>query len=328
MIVVTGGAGFIGSNLIAGLASDTREPIIVCDSLLGADKWRNLAKHPVEDVIAPPDLFDWLSAHALNVSAVFHMGAISSTTATDADTVIATNVRLSLDLWDWCGHHGVRLIYASSASVYGDGSAGFADEQTPESMARLHPLNLYGWSKLLVDRRISRLAEHVRIRPPQWCGLRFFNVYGPNEYHKEGQLSVVHAAYQQIRDTGGCRLFKSHRPDYADGAQLRDFVWVGDCVDVMRFLYRNPEISGLFNVGTGEANTFNALAEATFAALDLPVRVDYIDMPAAVRAHYQYHTQADIQRLRAQGYAKPFTPLAEGVRMYVRQFLSADDPYR
>ncbi len=328
MIVVTGGAGFIGSNLVAGLNAEASDPIIVCDTLDGGDKWRNLAKHAVDDVIAPPQLFDWLDAHAMDVSAIFHMGAISATTASDADAVIATNVRLSLDLWDWCGRHGARFIYASSASVYGDGSAGFADGQTLGAMAELRSLNLYGWSKLTVDRRFARLAVHTRSCPPQWCGLRFFNVYGPNEYHKEGQLSVAHAAYGQIRDTGGCRLFKSYRSDFADGAQRRDFVWVGDCIDVMIFLYRKAGVSGLFNVGTGEATTFAALAEATFAAMDRPARIDYIDMPAALRVHYQYHTQADIQRLREHGYTQPFTPLADGVRTYVQDYLATDDPYR
>ncbi len=222
----------------------------------------------------------------------------------------------------------MRLIYASSAAVYGDGSAGFDDDCTLDAMAQLQPLNPYGWSKLLFDRKVAQFAGRMTRLPGQWAGLRFFNVYGPNEYHKGGQRSVVPQFWQQIKETGQARLFKSEHPDYADGAQARDFIHVDDCVRIMLWLYDNYGISGLFNVGTGQARTFADLANAIFTAEGVEPRIEYIDMPDAVRDQYQYFTQARIDRLREAGYDQAFTSLEEGVRSYVQDYLATGDPYR
>ncbi len=328
MIVVTGGAGFIGSNLLAGLEARGEDPAIVCDLLGDGDKWRNIAKREIADIIPPDRLFDWLASNASDVHQIFHLGAISSTTERDADAIVANNFQLTRELWNWCAQHGNRFIYASSAAVYGDGSAGFEDDLDPAAMSALRPLNPYGWSKLVFDRRAARLAAHRGHYPGQWAGLRFFNVYGPNEYHKGGQRSVVPQFWEQVRDSGRACLFRSHHPDYPDGGQLRDFVHVDDCVDVMLWLYDNASVSGLFNLGTGEARSFNDLATALFAALGKPANIEFIDTPPQIRQHYQYYTQARMDRLRAAGYERPFTTLEDGVRDYVQNYLEAADPYR
>jgi ADP-L-glycero-D-manno-heptose 6-epimerase len=328
MIVVTGGAGFIGSNLLAGLEARGADPVVVCDVLGKEEKWRNIAKREIEDIVPPDALAGWLETNASRVHMVFHLGAISSTTERDADAIVANNFRLTSDLWDWCARHGIRFVYASSAAVYGGGEAGFDDALDAQALARLRPLNPYGWSKLLSDRRTARLAAHRGHHPEQWAGLRFFNVYGPNEYHKGGQQSVVPQFHRQIVETGTARLFRSHHPDYADGGQLRDFVHVDDCVAVMLWLYDNPSVSGLFNLGTGEARSFADLARALFAALGRPADIDFVDTPPHIRQHYQYFTQAKMERLRAAGYDRPFTGLEDGVRDYVQNYLAADDPYR
>jgi ADP-L-glycero-D-manno-heptose 6-epimerase len=328
MIVITGGAGFIGSNLAAALEARGEGPVVICDVLGNEEKWRNIAKREIEDLVPPGELLDWLDSHASGVHMIFHLGAISSTTETDADAIIANNFRLTGDLWSWCTLHGTRLIYASSAAVYGDGSGGFDDSLEASALAGLRPLNPYGWSKLLFDRRAARLATHRGHHPEQWAGLRFFNVYGPNEYHKGGQRSVVPQFHEQISESGRARLFRSHHPDYEDGGQLRDFVHVDDCVDVMLWLYDNPAVNGLFNLGTGKARSFADLVAALFAAMDLPAAVDFVDTPPHIRRHYQYFTEANIDRLRAAGYDRPFISLEDGVRDYVRNYLVADDPYR
>lgn len=327
MIVVTGGAGFIGSNLLAGLESQGAGDLVLCDRLGRDGKWRNVAKRDLADIVPPERLFDFLDASAGAVEAVFHLGAISTTTETDGDLVVASNLRLSLDLWTWCARHGVRLIYASSAATYGDGALGFDDDGAAAALAKLRPLNLYGWSKHLFDRRVAALVARGAPSPPQWAGLKFFNVYGPNEYHKDGQVSVVLKNFREIEATGRAVLFRSHRPDFADGGQRRDFVWVGDCVDVMLWLFRSPAVSGLFNLGTGRARTFADLAAAVFAALGRAPQIDYVDMPANIRNQYQYHTEARMHRLAAAGYNGPFTALEDGVARYVRGYLTAPDNF-
>ncbi len=328
MIVVTGGAGFIGSNLVAALEERGGDEIVVCDALGSEDKWRNIAKREITELIAPDELMSWLSSNIASVHMIFHLGAISSTVERDVDLIVRNNFRLSQDLWDICVRRDVRLIYASSAAVYGDGAAGFEDECTLEAMAKLAPLNPYGWSKLLFDRKVARYAGRMTRLPGQWAGLRFFNVYGPNEYHKGGQSSVVPQFWQQIRHSGQARLFKSEHPDYEDGAQLRDFIHVDDCVRIMLWLYDNYGISGLFNVGTGQARSFDDIANAIYSALSIEPRIEYIDMPENVRDQYQYFTQARMDRLREAGYDQPFTSLEDGVRSYVQDFLETDDPYR
>ena len=327
MIVVTGGAGFIGSNLVAGLEAHGERNIVVCDSLGDGDKWRNISKRSLADVVSPENLLSWLDTAGSDIRAVFHLGAISATTATDVDLIMDTNFRLSTDIWEICARHGVPLIYASSAATYGDGSAGFDDDMAPEAMARLRPLNPYGWSKHLFDRWVAKRLEEGAPTPTQWAGLKFFNVYGPNEYHKEGQISVALKNYREVAAGGPAVLFKSHNPDYADGGQMRDFVWVGDCVAVMLWLLDNPATNGLFNLGTGKARSFADLAAALFAALGKPADIRYIDTPEAIRDKYQYFTEARMDRLRAAGFDAPFTTLEDGVARYATGFLATNDPY-
>ncbi|MBP5858520.1 ADP-glyceromanno-heptose 6-epimerase [Marivibrio halodurans] len=331
MLLVTGGAGFIGSNLVAALAERGLGPIAICDHFgageEGAAKWRNLAKHPIVAVVPPEQLMDWLAEEGQAVSTIFHMGASSSTVESDVDFILRNNFTLSMKLWYWCAENDVRLIYASSAATYGDGQLGFDDDNDPVALGALRPLNPYGWSKQLFDTNALRLAREGAT-PPQWAGLKFFNVYGPNEYHKGGQRSVAHQLFEQIRDAGRVRLFKSHHPDYEDGGQMRDFVWVGDCVDAMLFLYENSTIDGIFNAGSGIARSFKDLALATFAAMEREPDIHYIDTPESIRQHYQYYTQAEMERLREAGFDRPATVLEDGVAAYVRGYLMTDDPYR
>jgi ADP-L-glycero-D-manno-heptose 6-epimerase len=322
--IVTGGAGFIGSNLVAELAA-RGEAVVVCDWLRSDERWRNLAKHEIVDLIAPEDLLFWLETNQSEVEAVVHLGAISSTTETDVDLIVRNNLRATLDLVQWCTDAGKRLIYASSAATYGDGSAGFDDG---EALSRLRPLNAYGWSKHFVDRRVARLAAQGSPLPPQWVGLKFFNVYGPNEYHKGTMRSVVAQNFPRVQRGEAVRLFRSRRADYTDGGQLRDFIYVKDCIAVISWLLGNAGVSGLFNVGTGAARSWLDLANALFKAANQPPRIEFIDMPPELVEKYQYFTQAHVDKLRAAGYRDPFTTLEAGVADYVRQYLSRSDPYR
>ena len=328
MIVVTGGAGFIGSNLVAALADRGEHELVVVDELGTGNKWRNVAKHELADIVHPRDLPGFLERNRGRINAIVHMGAISATTERDVDRIVANNWRLSLDLWDWCARFGVRLIYASSAATYGDGSLGFVDDGSCEALAELRPLNAYGWSKLAFDRRVARIVADGGPTPPQWSGLKFFNVYGPNEGHKGDMMSVVAKTYPKAAAGESATLFRSHHPDYEDGGQSRDFVWVGDCVDVMLWLLDTPSVSGLFNCGSGKARSFADLTSAVFRALDLEPRIDFVDTPVEIRDKYQYFTEADQTRLRAAGYAKPSTSLEDGITEYVQRYLHTEDPYR
>ncbi len=325
MILVTGGAGFIGSNIVAALAARA-ERVAVCDRLGSEKKWRNIAKHALQDVVTPDALDLWLERHADDLVAIIHMGAISSTAETDVDLILRENVTLSLKLWDFARERGIAFIYASSAATYGDGTQGFSDDPSPQSLSRLRPLNPYGWSKHVVDRRIARDVAERRMLPRFWVGLKFFNVYGPNEYHKGQQRSVVHQMFETIRDTGEVRLFKSHRAGIADGAQSRDFIHVSDCVNVILWFLDN-EVSGLYNLGTGHARSFHDLALATFAAMEKAPTISFVPTPENLRAHYQYWTQADMTRLRAAGFDAPFLSLEDGVKNYVTRYLATDDIY-
>ncbi len=327
MIVVTGGAGFIGSNLLRGLERRGLRDLVVIDRLGQDDKWRNIAKRELAALVPPEETFAFLDAHAAEIDVIFHLGAISSTTETDADLIAHANFTLTLKLWDWCCWRGARFIYASSAATYGDGAQGFEDDASIDALAKLHPLNAYGWSKHATDRRIARLVAGDGPVPPQGLGLKFFNVYGPNEYHKGGQKSVVAHILPQIQATGRAKLFKSYNPAYADGGQRRDFVWVGDIVEMMLWAYDHPHVSGLFNAGSGQARSFLDLAHAVFAAINQKADVAFIDMPESLRAKYQYFTEARLDRLRAAGYDRPFTTLTEGVAAYVQDYLLQDDPY-
>jgi ADP-L-glycero-D-manno-heptose 6-epimerase len=326
MILVTGGAGFIGSNIVATLEARGDGPIAVCDRLEDS-KWRNVAKHSLAELIEPNALLGWLDKRS-DLEAIVHMGAISSTTATDEAKTMQVNYRLPLTLWEWCAANKVRLIYASSAATYGDGSQGFDDAFSEAALSRLAPLNLYGRSKQAFDLEVARRVAKKAPAPPQWAGLKFFNVYGPNEYHKEGQISVVLKNWHEAKDKGRAILFRSHNPNYADGGQSRDFIWVGDCADVVTWLLDHPEANGIFNVGTGRARSFKDLASAVFNAMGREPNIEYIDTPLAIRDKYQYFTEARMERLRKAGYAKPFISLEDGVGRYVRDYLETSDPYR
>jgi len=326
MILVTGGAGFIGSNLHAALSAEGHE-VAVADWLGHDGKWRNLRHHPPAQVIAPEQLDDYLE-NDLRITAIVHLGAISETTATDGDLVWQSNVTLSQKLWHWCATRKARFIYASSASTYGDGSAGFDDEFSVAALRRLKPLNLYGWSKHAFDLWVARQVENRAHTPPAWAGVKFFNVYGPNEYHKGRMISVVKVKYDDVAAGHAPRLFRSTTPGMADGQQMRDFIWVGDVVDVMMWLLAAPQVNGLFNVGTGNARSYLHLAEAVCRAANVPERVEFVDMPGALKGQYQSFTQATTDRLRAAGFAGQFTVLEEGITRYVTDYLSQMDPYR
>ena len=318
LILVTGGAGFIGSNIVLELTTAGGR-VVVCDLFRSGEKWRNIAAARLHDIVHPNDLREWLVRHGDKMAAVVHMAAISSTTEKDVDKFVATNIRLTLDLWGWCAANAVRLIYASSAATYGDGSAGFSDEQTPAALAALRPLNAYGWSKHLVDRRVVDDVTRGHATPGQWAALKFFNVYGPNETHKGVMQSLVTKVFPSVKAGEAVTLFKSHDPRYPDGGQLRDFIYVKDCVAVVSWLLAHPETSGLFNVGTGIARTFLDLVRAVCAAVGCAPDIRFIDTPDELRAQYQYFTCADVTKLRRAGFDASFYTLDDGVRDYLGQ---------
>jgi ADP-L-glycero-D-manno-heptose-6-epimerase len=328
MIIVTGGAGFIGSNILAGLEAAGYRNIVVADRLRNGEKWKNIAKRNLTDVVHPDELGSFLTRNQASISHVIHMGAISTTTERDVDLIVRSNIRLTWDLWEFCRDAGKRFIYASSAATYGAGEHGFEDDASPTYLNALRPLNPYGWSKAFIDRRIAGVVADSGRTPPQFVGLKFFNVYGPNEYHKGAQQSVVAHVFPKVKNDEPVPLFRSYDPHYADGAQERDFVWIGDVVDVVLWMVKNESISGLFNVGSGEARTFRDLATAAWTAMRKSPQIEYVEMPESLRRQYQYHTLANLSLLRMAGYTKPMTSLEEGVRCYVQGFLNHDDRWR
>ena len=326
MLLVTGGAGFIGSNLVAALNDAGRTDVIVCDMLGHDGKWRNLAKRQLADIVPPAELPDWLKGRRLD--AVIHLGAISETTAADGDLVIETNFRLSMRLLAWCTANVTPFIYASSASTYGDGAQGFRDDQSVAALKNLRPMNLYGWSKHLFDLAVAERAAKGDKLPPQWAGLKFFNVFGPNEYHKGAMMSVLARRFDDIKAGRAVQLFKSHREGIADGDQRRDFIYVDDAVRVMMWLLAMPSISGIFNAGTGKARSFKDLMLSAYAALGTVPNIHYIDMPEQIRGSYQYFTQSNVDRLQRAGYNGGFTALEGAVEAYVKGFLDRADRFR
>lgn len=318
-LIVTGGAGFIGRNLVAALNARGAEDILIVDALGTDEKWRNLVGLRFDDYMDRAQFRAALQRGALPAAdTVFHLGACSSTTERDAGFLADNNYAYTRELCEWCLTRGARFIYASSAATYGDGARGYSDDDavTPT----LTPLNLYGYSKQLFDLWALRHGALDRI-----AGLKYFNVYGPYEDHKGDMRSVVHKAYGQIVEAGAAQLFKSYRPDFRDGEQRRDFIAVRDAVAVTLFFHDHPEVSGLFNCGTGRARTWNDLVKAIFSALGRPPTIRYVEMPESLREKYQYHTQADVQKLRGAGYIPPFTELEAGVAEYVTGYLQTKD---
>ncbi|MBP8245875.1 MAG: ADP-glyceromanno-heptose 6-epimerase [Phenylobacterium sp.] len=325
---VTGGAGFIGSNIVAKLTEDPSLDVVVCDWLQEAElgKWRNIAKHPIGDFVAPEDMFDWLEKRWRDIEIVVHMGAISSTTEPDADKIIHANFTLSRDLFRWCADRQRRFIYASSAATYGD-TTDFDDKDDLASLAALRPLNTYGWSKALFDLFAARQAARD-YAPPQWVGLKFFNVYGPNEEHKHSMKSVASQIWPKVAGGQAVQLFKSYREGVADGGQTRDFVYVRDVADVVAWLANSEQVNGVYNLGSGKARTFEDMAKAVFTAAGKPAKIEYTPMPPAIRDKYQYFTQAKMDRLKAAGFNQPMTALEDGITDYIQTYLSQPDPYR
>ncbi len=313
--IVTGGAGFIGSNLVRELNARGEEDILIVDELGEDEKWRNLVGLRYEDYIDKEDLFDYLDGVALKkVKTVYHLGACSATTETDADYLAYNNYHYTRALCESCLDAGTRFVYASSAATYGDGNLGYSDEDA--ATPGYKPLNMYGYSKHMFDLWALRSGALKEI-----AGLKYFNVYGPGEAHKGDMRSVVHKSFEQIRASGKVQLFKSHRPDYKDGEQVRDFIYVKDAVDMTLWLGEHPSVGGLFNCGTGTPRTWVDLVTAVFNAMGVPVNIEFVDMPQHLQGKYQYHTCAVMDKIRAQGYPAEFHTLEAGITDYVRNGL-------
>jgi ADP-L-glycero-D-manno-heptose 6-epimerase len=316
MIVVTGGAGFIGSAIVARLNELGEQEIVIVDELGTDDKWKNLTGLKFIDIYHKQEFIELVVEDAVpfEVEAIIHMGACSSTTEKDADFLLQNNYHYSQDLAKFCLMHKSRFIYASSAATYGDGKNGYDDDQS--RLNELCPLNMYGYSKHLFDLWLHKMGMIEEV-----VGLKYFNVYGPNEYHKDDMRSVVHKSYEQILDTGKVSLFKSYKDEYADGEQVRDFIYVKDAVDMTLYFLRNRSLNGLYNVGTGKARSWKDLVTAVFNAMNKPVNIDFIEMPEELKGKYQYHTQANMKKLLDSGYNKPIRSLEEGVDDYIKNYL-------
>ncbi len=327
MIVVTGGAGFIGSAFLWKLNEEGLNDILVADEFGTGNKWRNLAKRRINYALHKDQLLDWLSTKSrpAAIDAIIHMGACSTTTEKDVDYLIKNNFNYSAELFQFAAREKIPFIYASSAATYGMGEHGYSDD--PQLIHKLRPINPYGYSKHVFDQWVLNQRE----KPPFWAGLKFFNVYGPQEYHKGGQASVVFHAFPQVRDRGCLKLFKSYKEGIGHGEQRRDFVWIKDVVDVILHFMRAPQNakSGIYNVGSGEARSFVDLGRAVFSSMGKrEAKFDWIEMPDDLRNQYQYFTEANLSHLREQGgYMKSFTPLEDGVKEYVTRYLTNQDPF-
>jgi ADP-L-glycero-D-manno-heptose 6-epimerase len=318
-IVVTGASGFIGRNLVAELNARGYDELFLVDNLGTDDKWSNLRGLRFEDILQPPDFLSSLELGKFsNLDAILHIGACSSTTERDADFLLRNNYVYSRKLCEWSLQHETRFIYASSAATYGDGSNGYSDDVS--LLNTLRPLNMYGYSKHMFDLWAQKHGLFNRI-----VGLKYFNVYGPYEDHKGDMRSVVNKAYEQIKNTGKVQLFKSYRPDYADGEQMRDFVYVKDAVAVTLHFLNDRETGGLFNCGTGVARSWKDLVSATFSAMEVPSQIEFVEMPEVLRSKYQYFTQAETAKLRDAGYAASFTSLENAIHDYVATYLSKQE---
>ncbi len=316
MIIVTGGAGFIGSAVVWRLNQLGEDNIVIVDRLGKTEKWKNLVGLKYADIFHKENFIDMVLEDVVpfQVEAIIHLGACSSTTQKDADYLLHNNFKYTQALAEFALEKGARFIYASSAATYGNGSKGYIDDET--KLDELQPLNMYGYSKHMFDlwARREGIADKI-------VGLKYFNVYGPNEYHKDDMRSVVHKAFGQIKETGKVKLFKSYKPEYKDGEQKRDFIYVKDVVDITLFFLQNKNINGLFNAGTGKARSWVDLVTALFNAMELPVNIEFIDMPETLKGKYQYFTQANIDKLKNAGYDKPIAGIEEGVTDYVKNYL-------
>jgi ADP-L-glycero-D-manno-heptose 6-epimerase len=316
MIVVTGGAGFIGSAIVWKLNTLGNNNIIIVDELGMDEKWKNLVPVKFEDFIHKNDFISMIIDRELpfEINSIIHMGANSSTTEKDADHLFSNNYLYTKELATYCLERGARFIYASSAATYGDGSLGFEDNVN--NLETLRPLNMYGYSKQLFDLWAKKNGALDKI-----VGLKYFNVFGPNEYHKGDMRSVVHKAFEQASELGKVKLFKSHNPGYKDGEQLRDFIYIKDAIDMTLFFLDKPDLNGLFNIGSGKARSWNDLVAALFKALNKPVKIEYIDMPEHLRDKYQYFTEANMKKIKKADYTTPISSLEEGVTDYVKNYL-------
>lgn len=316
MFIVTGAAGFIGSCLVNKLNNKGLKDVIVVDDFSNPEKNKNLSHKIFLDKVHRDHFFEWFVLHATSIDFVLHIGARTDTTEFDKSVFNKLNLNYSKRVWELCSRYGIPMIYASSAATYGMGELGYADDHS--IIDRLKPLNPYGESKNEFDKWVLQQKE----QPPYWAGLKFFNVYGPNEYHKGRMASVIIHAFNQISSTGKMRLFRSHRPDFEDGKQLRDFIFVKDVVDVIYYLMNSRNLSAIYNLGTGQARTFLDLATTTFRAMNKDVNIEFIDTPADIRDKYQYFTEAEMSKLRNAGYTRDFYSLEEGITEYVEGYLA------
>jgi ADP-L-glycero-D-manno-heptose 6-epimerase len=326
MIILTGGGGMIGSMIAWHLNTQMNfDDFVIVDDLINEQQENNFNKRKFIEYIAKEDLEKYLNDKK-NVSAVIHMGAISATTESNFNRLLQSNIRFSQALWHWCAENKVPFIYASSAATYGDGSVGYDDNES--ELDKLSPLNAYGYSKHFFDRWVQLELSKNQPTPPQWCGLKFFNVYGPNEYHKGRMASVVFHSFNQFKETNQIKLFKSEHPSYADGMQVRDFIYVKDAVKIIIFFLNNNNFSGLYNAGTGNAETFKALAEAVLInTKGQPNDIKYIEMPNDLKGKYQYYTQATMNKINSIGFNDNFMNLKEGVTDYLENYLLTSDRY-
>lgn len=313
-IIVTGAAGFIGSCLVSKLNSMGLSNLILVDDFSKEDKTRNLEEKKFIDKIHRTLFFDWIISNKENIEFIFHIGARADTTETNKEVFDELNLNYSKKIWNICTKNNIPIIYISSAATYGSGEFGYEDSN--DIIESLKPLNLYGESKNDFDKWVLKQEK-----PPFWIGLKFFNVYGPNEYHKNRMSSVILKAYNQIKETGKMQLFKSHNPEYKDGEQLRDFIYVKDILEVLIFLYHHRKDSGIYNLGTGKARMFMDLVTAVFTAMDIPPEISFVEMPEDIRSKYQYFTEASMGKLRSIGFTRDFYSLEEGVSDYVKNYL-------
>ena len=327
MLLITGGAGFLGSNLAATLERDSRDKIVICD-YINIQKEKNLKKRNSRKIVHPKNLLHFLNKHKKEIDTILHLGAISSTTEENINLVAENNINLPIKIWDWCGKNNKRLIYASSAATYGNGSKGFDDDNSLRKISALVPLNLYGLSKHIFDLLVVSYLSKKNPKPRQWVGLKFFNVYGPNEYHKGSMKSVIAQIFPKAKIGKSIKLFKSHHPKYKHGFQKRDFIWVEDCVNIIIWFLNNKNINGIFNVGTGKARTFIDLVKNIFKNMDSKSQIKYIDTPKNIRKNYQYFTEAKVNKLRKAGYRKKFTTLEKGISLYIKDYLNSSNPFR